>query len=151
MPIVRKRVTLVIVAILLIYAGVALSGLPERLGRDNPQAAAYFRPPLFNFSATYTSGRVLDFQVGSSREKFLSDLVAHYGRTAVLLASCGTSARLNAEDSLVQVNDVTRSRPLLERDLICIDLGTPKVLLSITLANGNVETIEVDRINFEGT
>ena len=69
----------------------------------------------------------------------------------MLLASCGTSARLNVEDSLVQVKDGARSRPLLERDLICIDLGTPKVLLFVTLANGNVETIEVDRINFEGT
>jgi hypothetical protein len=148
---VRRRIALIVFAILLIYAGIALSGLPERLGRDNPQAAAYFRPPLFNFSATYSSGRVLNFQIGDSREVFQSALVAYYGRTAVLLASCGTSARLNAEDSLVKVNDVARSRPILERDLICIDLGAPKVLLSITLANGNVETIEVDRINTEGT
>jgi hypothetical protein len=148
---VRKRIALTVFAILLIYAGVAFSGLPERLGRDNPQAASYFRPPLFNFSATYTSGRVLNFQIGGSREEFLSALVAHYGRTAVLSASCGTSVRLNVADSFVQVKDAARSRQLLERDLICVDLVTPKVLLFVTLGNGNVEKIEVDRVNFEGT
>jgi hypothetical protein len=38
------------------------------LGRTDPHRAASYRPPLFNFSETYTDGTALGIAIGSSRE-----------------------------------------------------------------------------------
>lgn len=69
----RTRAKLVIggiaTALAIVLAGlVALASLDVReIGRSNPQQAANYRLPWFNFSETYVDGAVLGVVVGSTK------------------------------------------------------------------------------------
>lgn len=52
----------------LIGGGTLAFARSYELGRTNPHRAASYRPPLFNFSETYTDGTALGIAIGSSKE-----------------------------------------------------------------------------------
>jgi hypothetical protein len=147
---VRRGILVLIVAPLVIYAGVSVSPLPDLIARRDPALASYFSPPGFNFSATYISGSVLGFRVDAERAEFISALKSRYSRTAVLLASCGTGALFNTAESFIPVADSPRAQALLERDLICVDLQQSNLFLTITMSRDKVKTIKLACIHSEG-
>lgn len=53
---------------LCIFGAFALNSVDSReIGRTNPQRAANYRPPWFNFSETYSKGAALGVTVGSTK------------------------------------------------------------------------------------
>ena len=61
---------LVMAGLVLAYVAVASSPLTNHLGRHHPRWAAFFSAPTFNFHETYTTGEVLDFRIGMSKQEF---------------------------------------------------------------------------------
>src|SRR5437764_2618242 len=147
----RLRTAVIGVALLASYAGVAISGLPERIARQDPALASYFRPPWFNFNATYTSGSVLNFRVGTDRTEFATALKNQYGGTGMLLATCGTGALFGTARDFVAVADITRAPPLLAKDLVCVNFENRRILLLVTFSSEKVKTIQLACIHREGT
>lgn len=64
----KAAVALSLVLGLSAVAAVALAAVEAReIGRSDPGKAAYYRPPWFNFSETYTDGVALGVAVGSTK------------------------------------------------------------------------------------
>jgi hypothetical protein len=148
-----KAVALVTGAVLLsAYFAVALSPLPERWGRSQPQLASLFEAPTFNFDAKYRNGHVLGFEVGAPRDMFSRTLVTTYP-IATLDPTCAPpvgSPVLNAQESApVSVTDSRGIEPLLRRDTVCVRLDS-SVLLIAELRDDKVAGIRLLVNHFEG-
>jgi hypothetical protein len=115
-----------------LYAIIAVSPMPLAIARDRPELASYFRPPLFNFSADYHDGHVLDFNVGATRDELLRTLTERYSETGSLAAACGRDpgARpLTAAESYVRLSSGEKTRSLVQRDVVCLHIPERKVLI----------------------
>jgi hypothetical protein len=146
-----KRIGLICAALLATYIGVAVSGLPEHIARHDPVAASYFRAPLFNFEATYTSGSVLNFHIGSNRGEFASALKRQYGASGVLHANCGNGAKSNTARNFVAVTDAERVPPILAKDLVCVSFEERGVYMFVSFSGDRVTAIRLDCVHTEGT
>ena len=131
-----------------LYFVLALSPLRTAIGRTYPRVASLFSPPLFNFSAAYDSGSVLEFAVGMSRERTFELLKSHYAGRSELLANCvGTRA-----NSLIPVTpslDVASVYGGGEK--MCAYLESGRLLVSFTYQSGSVSKIDVTYVRTEGT
>jgi hypothetical protein len=144
----RNIWTLVISIGVALYLVLALSPLKTTIGRSYPGVASVFSPPLFNFSASYESGSVLDFFVGMSREQTFSVLKGTYVGRSKLLSNCvGTRA-----NSLIPV---TASLDIASAygggDRLCAYLESGRLLLDFTFQNGAVSRIDLAYVRTEGT
>lgn len=139
------------VLVLALYAVLAVSPVPRAIARDRPEVASFFRPPLFNFSADYDDGHVLDFHVGASREELLRTLITEYPQTGMLAAACGREpgARpLTVAESFVSPSSSEAVRQLLERDVVCLHVRERKVLI-FRIENERIRSIELTIVRNE--
>ena len=86
-----RRSNIVLLSIIVLVCGyfaVAFSSLRLSIGRVSPPIAAWFSPFFFNFSGTYVTGKVLDFDVGMSRGDVFRVLNEKYAGVADLTAEC---------------------------------------------------------------
>lgn len=70
------------------YVVIALTPLKATIGRYSPSAASLFSPASFNFSHIYTSGNVLEFSVGMTRDELFETLIQNYSGRADLTVNC---------------------------------------------------------------
>src|SRR5260370_11953695 len=74
--------------LVVLYVAIAVSPAKREIGRDHPEIASAFSPFLFNFSAKYTAGSVLGFEMHSRRSDVISRLKEVYAGRGELLANC---------------------------------------------------------------
>lgn len=82
-----------VVVLFIAYVCIALSPLPQWLGRFSPSAASFISPPLMNFHGTYESGEVLGIRIGMSRTQLQVHLRTAFSDHA-LQGACGGSTGL---------------------------------------------------------
>lgn len=149
----RWRTTVVAVAgVVVAYILVAMSPIPRAIARDHPEAASFFRPPLFNFSADYEDGAVLGFRVGSSREELMRTLVADYAETGTLAAACGreSGARpLTVAESYVAPSYDEGASAIAQRDVVCLHIPARKMVLIFPISNERVCAIQLTLVRAE--
>jgi hypothetical protein len=153
-PSVGKLVASILVAFVVVYVAIAVSPLPTRIARHNPQLASYFRAPSFNFDETYAAGNVLGFTVGAGRDSFIATLLKHYRGTAELDAQCGRAPgepTLTVGESFVAVGDDVRTQPLLARNVVCISIRRLRAVLIVNFLHDKIRTIQLTIVNNEGT
>ena len=147
---VRLRYILAIFpAVLIAYGAVALSDYPRKLGRTSPEHAAWFRPPLFNFSEHYEAGEALGFRVGERAIDVERKLTTSRARQFELNGNCGTGALYTTGTTFVRPSQVERIRELLARDVVCMQALDTGALVELQMSNGVVERIDVVYVNFE--
>lgn len=131
-----------------LYGVLALSPLKLKIGRSHPGVASIFSPPLFNFSASYGSGSVLEFSVGMPPEQVLSLLKGNYAGRSKLLSNCvGTTA-----NSLIAVTPSLDVASVYGGgDRLCAYLESGRLLLDFSFRNGVVSRINVTYVRTEGT
>jgi hypothetical protein len=141
------------VVVLGVYALVAVSPYPTRLARSHPGLASLFRPPLFNFSAKYSDGSVLDFTVGQSRSDFEAALLHPTGQSPRIGAACGRPSGappLTAAESFVVPAATPEVSQILARDIVCLFYSNPSAVLFVRFSAEAVETIELTVVRTEG-
>lgn len=134
-----------------LYAVIGMSPAPRAIARDRPEVASLFRPPLFNFSADYEDGHVLDFQVGASRAELLRTLNTKYSESGMLAASCGRKPGdrpLTVAEAFVSPASSEKAWPLVQRDVVCLHLPERRVLI-FQIENERVRKIELTVIKTE--
>lgn len=134
-----------------VYAVLALSPAPRAIARDRPELAAFFRPPLFNFSAGYEDGHVLDFHIGATREELLRTLISKYSETGTLASACGREpgARpLTVAESYVSPTSREALQLLQQRAVVCLHLHDRKVLI-FDIENEHVRRIQLTKVTTE--
>ena len=139
----RKPILLVVGSIGLVYLGVAMTPLKAMIGRDWPAVAAVFSPPWFNFHAEYSTGEVLEFKIGMSREQF-QEIVKGYTGVASLAGACGGG--VNA--SMVQLNQ-PEALALLQRDVVCLWFEARRMSLIFNFREQHIDRIEMSLVNVE--
>ena len=148
----RRRISVhASVGAIALYTIVALSPIPRAIARDRPEVSCYFRPPLFNFSAEYKDGHVLDFNVGASRDELLQTLVELYSERGSLAAACGRDpdARpLTAAESYVSPSSNENARSLMQRDVVCLHIPERKAVI-FHFENEHVRSIEITIVRTE--
>ena len=145
-----RRIAVVIGGVSL-YAALAISPVPRAIARDQPEVAAFFRPPLFNFSAHYEDGHVLTFHIGATRAELLRALVEHHSATGMLAAECGRDPGgrpLTVAGSYVSPSASAEVRALLGRDVVCLHTGEGSVLI-FTMNQNHIRSIELRVVGTE--
>lgn len=127
-----------------IGAGVLAFARSYEIGRTNPHRAASYRPPLFNFSETYTDGTALGIAIGSSKEEAIR--AAEAGGFVVVPAGWGDDrpggAALYGKPELRRT--MLRQDQLSWRDPRGIWSG-----MIVEFRDGRVRSVNVYYINFE--
>ena len=111
----RRAIFGVVGLVLLVYLALVASPLDRHLGRSHPRLSAVLSPPFFNFRATYTSGRVLEFRIGMSRVEFGAALEGYSG-AAVLMPSCAGEAG----KAPLPLEDNPRVQSILSAQEVCL-------------------------------
>lgn len=125
-------------------AGALAFSQSAEIGRTDPRRAASYRPPLFNFSETYTDGTALGITIGSSRETAIR--VAEAGGYVVVPAGWGDGRRGGAAlyDKAELRRTMLRQDQLSWRDPRGVWSG-----MIVEFRDGRVRSVNVYYINFE--
>ena len=149
----RWRSTVVVLACLAVaYTIVAISPITPAIARHHPEAASFFRPPLFNFSADYDDGTVLGFRVGSSRKELLHTLVAGYAETGTLAAACGRepgAKALTVAESYVAPSYDKGATAIVQRDTVCLHVPNRRMLLIFSMVGDHISEIQLALVRTE--
>jgi len=142
----RKLTIWTIGALLLSYAAVTLSPIKSVIGRRSPAVASWFSPPLFNFSQTYTDGRVLEFGARMSKGEVFSKLIEGYADSADLTVDCVVTTA----DSVVPI---TRNLDIAAvyggRHRLCVRLDSRRLAVDFEFEGDVVSTIDVTFVRTE--
>lgn len=141
-----RHVRLAVALVLLAYAAVALTPIRNAIGRVTPETAAIFSPPGFNFHAAYDSDDVMGLTVGSNRNEIVEQLETQFRREGLLDPSCGQQTA-GASGTGVPIGSHA-SDVFLNRDTICVDLPSRRIVLVIYLEDDAVRLIEVTKVTF---
>lgn len=114
------------------------------LGRTDPHRAASYRPPLFNFSETYTDGTALGIAIGASREAAIR--AAEAGGYIVVPAGWGDDRPGGA--ALYEPSDLHRTM-LRQNQLSWRDPRGVWSGMIVEFRDGRVHSVNVYYINFE--
>lgn len=116
----------------------------HEIGRTDPHRAASYRPPLFNFSETYTDGTALGIAIGSSREEAIR--AAEAGGYIVVPAGWGDDRPGGA--ALYEKSELHRTM-LRQNQLSWRDPRGVWSGMIVEFSNGRVSSVNVYYINFE--
>lgn len=124
--------------------GALASARSYELGRTDPHRAASYRPPLFNFSETYTDGTALGIAIGSSKEAAIR--AAEAGGYIVVPAGWGDDRRGGA--ALYEKSELHRMM-LQQSQLSWRDPRGVWSGMIVEFSGGRVHSVNVYYINFE--
>jgi hypothetical protein len=143
----RKILLVLFVVLLLGYLLIAISPLKKTIGRNHPEVASLFSPPLFNFSTSYDSGSVLGFDVSSAQQDVFERLRSVYAGKSNLLVNCVVTHA----DSVVPITpELDISATYGGGDKICVSLDGGRLILDFMLRGTTVSSIELAYIRTEG-
>lgn len=153
----RRRIVLTSLgALAVVYMLVAISPLPEELGRTKPWAASLLSPPLLNFYGTYESGKVLDIEIGMTHDELRQSLVSNF-REQYLSGPCGDGEDLPhaipitgdkivfGEGHEIEVENARAAfESAISKDVVCLSsIADPQIVL-IYFSEDRVRKVEVN-------
>ena len=112
-------------------------------GRHNPGLTANLSPRWFNFSATYSSGPVLEFKVGMSRLELAQVLKSRYAKNSVLEGGCGAPVDVKFHLLDIYIESDTGAYALSTRDRLCLMTRSKRQFMTFTIANDSVAKISI--------
>jgi hypothetical protein len=116
----------------------------HEIGRTDPHRAASYRPPLFNFSETYTDGSALGIAIGSSQDEAIR--AAEAGGYLIVPAGWGDDRPGGA--ALYEKSELRRTM-LRQSQLSWRDPRGVWSGMIIEFRDGRVHSVNVYYINFE--
>jgi hypothetical protein len=115
------------------------------IGRQDPGLVAMLSPPLFNFSAEFLSGSVLEFKVGMERVDLAHLIKSRYASDSVLQGGCNDNVKFAREDVKI---DSVESATLLSKDrILCLYKPSKQLSIIFTLDSDRVTKIRVSVVN----
>jgi hypothetical protein len=144
----KKLVFIVVATLVFAYAGIGISPLKNQIGRNNPALASLFAPIFFNFSHKYTSGSVLDFSIGMSKDAFFDTLKKQYNGRADFIVGCvGRTA-----NSLQRITSKTNLQESYgSGNRFCGRLDSRRTSIIVEFENDVVSAINLTFVRTEGT
>jgi hypothetical protein len=143
----RAALYLIGLALLVAYSVVSISPLRDAVGRREPRIAALFSPPFLNFGATYTSGPVLEFQMGMNRLEIAQVLKEHYVKHSVLRGGCGENVKFVMPD--IEIDSAEGAALLMKKDVLCVWDQTKRITLILSMKNDSLSQVRVAAIHSE--
>jgi hypothetical protein len=126
-------------------AAMAFTSVDARaIGRIDPKRAAHYRPPLFNFSETYTDGQVLDVTIGSSK----TDAVDAATRAGFIVDPSGWGDNRGGGAELYEKSELLATM-LRQQHLNFHDPKDTKRGMIINFRADRAASVDVFYINFE--
>jgi hypothetical protein len=116
----------------------------REIGRSDPRKAARFRPPLFNFSETYTDGSVLGVAVGSTR----AEAIGAAERVGLTVQPSGWGDNRAGGATLYERSELLATM-LRQPHLDFFDPKGPKGGMTMWFRGGRVVAIGIYYVNFE--
>jgi hypothetical protein len=126
-------------------AAATITGAEAReIGRSNPEKAAYYRPPLFNFSETYKDGVVLGVAVGSAR----ADAIRAAERGGYTVSPSGWGDNKAGGADLYERSELVAA--MLRRPTLHFEAADDgKSGMTLDFSEDRVVAVHVHYINFE--
>jgi len=147
---ITKLVTWTFIALIVLYTAVAVSPLPEFIGRSNPSASAWFSPPLFNFRANYDDGVVLGIPIGASKNEVAKLLESKGLQNLRFVNACGGG--LKHGPYVITFKEIDR---LLawgsDENTWCVRTTKPPISAVFYFHGNNLVKVRLTISNFEGT
>lgn len=128
-------------ALFLGYATISLSPAKESIGRRSPAIASLFSPPWFNFDATYSTGKILQFTIGMNRNELGQFLKSKYSDDATLQQGCGEV--VESSSSRVRILSEEGLGLLRNKNLWCFQSPSRKLGIVFKLKNDRLAEVRI--------
>jgi hypothetical protein len=126
--------------VLITYVAIALTPMKATIGRHSPRTASLFSPPSFNFSHMYSSGNVLGFSVGMSRQGLFQTLEQNYSDSADLIVNC----IVTTSESVVPItSDTNVAATYGGGDQLCARLDSERLAFHVDFEDDIVSGIRI--------